>query len=169
MNDVRLEAPIQDARPSDLAAIQALLAASELPFSDLDVHHLADFVVVRTGGGSDQGGSKGPQAEVGAPVLTAVAGMERNGSAALIRSVAVAEAARGSGLGVRLVNAVLERAQRAGVLELYLLTTTASGFFAKLGFEQIPREAAPAGIQASTEFAELCPSSAVCMRRQTGG
>jgi amino-acid N-acetyltransferase len=46
---------------------------------------------------------------------------------------------------------------------LYLLTTTAEGYFPKLGFERISRGDVPASIQASVEFTSACPASAIVM------
>ena len=48
---------------------------------------------------------------------------------------------------------------------LYLLTLTAEGFFKKCGYRPIARDSAPAEIQETTEFRNLCPASAVCMVR----
>ncbi len=92
-------------------------------------------------------------------------GVERYGDAALLRSAAIAEAARGQGYGGRAVRAVETRAGSEGVETLYLLTTTAADFFAGLGYERIDREAVPDSVRGSAEFAELCPSSATLMRR----
>ncbi|WP_228434553.1 hypothetical protein [Natrarchaeobaculum aegyptiacum] len=61
----------------------------------------------------------------------------------------------------------LEKAQFfvATVDALYLLTTTAVDFFAARGYDEIDRADAPDAIRNTTEFADLCPSSATCMRR----
>jgi N-acetylglutamate synthase-like GNAT family acetyltransferase len=56
-----------------------------------------------------------------------------------------------------------EHARSEGVRELYLLTTTAEGFFAGLGYRSIPREQAEAVLAGTTQFSELCPASARCM------
>lgn len=48
--------------------------------------------------------------------------------------------------------------------ELYLLTITAKKFFKKVGFDEIKRTLVPSVIQNTTEFKDLCPSSATCMR-----
>ncbi len=94
------------------------------------------------------------------------AGLERHGPAALLRSVVVAIERRRSGFGRRLVEAVLDRAAALGHREVYLLTTTAPAFFERLGFERIARETVPEALTATAEFSELCPTSAVCMRRR---
>jgi amino-acid N-acetyltransferase len=61
---------------------------------------------------------------------------------------------------------VLAQTRAAGVSTAYLLTTTADEFFADLGFEEIPRETVPPSIQTTTEFSDLCPETAVCMKRE---
>lgn len=76
---------------------------------------------------------------------------------------AVAESARGRGLGGRLTGEVIEAARAAGLRRLYLLTTTAEAIFPRYGFRRIERWEAPARVQASVEFRELCPASAVAM------
>lgn len=62
-------------------------------------------------------------------------------------------------------DALETRAREAGVDEPYLLTTTATEFFAERGYVEIGRADAPTAIRESTEFADLCPSTVVCMRK----
>lgn len=95
--------------------------------------------------------------------LLGCAGVERYDSAGLLRSVAVASVGRGHGLGGRLVDACIARARAQGLETLWLLTTTAPAFFQRLGFAVVDRATAPAALQASEEFADMCPVSAVCM------
>jgi amino-acid N-acetyltransferase len=97
--------------------------------------------------------------------VVGVAGMERYGDSGLLRSVAVAPAWRGSGLGRTLVDHVLEEGRTAGVRDVYLLTTTAEHYFPRLGFICVDRESVPAGLRASAEFTGACPASAVVMCR----
>ena len=61
-------------------------------------------------------------------------------------------------------SAILERAKIGGVREVYLLTTTAEKYFPRYGFEVIERAAVPAEVHESSEFASVCPASAVAMR-----
>lgn len=93
-------------------------------------------------------------------------GIERYGDAALLRSAAIADGSRGQGYGTDAVRSLEARAENAGFGTLYLLTTTAAAFFAGLGYEQVEREAVPPSVRCSTEFGELCPSSATVMRRR---
>jgi N-acetylglutamate synthase-like GNAT family acetyltransferase len=93
-------------------------------------------------------------------------GFETHGVAGLLRSVVVLPAAQGRGNGALVVKAAMEQARCDGLRELWLLTTTASAFFAHLGWVQRERADAPAEIAASSEFAAICPASATCMSLQ---
>jgi len=135
------------AGPDDVPAIAALLRAAALPHEDFAAH-LAHFLVARRGG----------------RVVGAV-GFERHGRSALLRSLVVAPARRGAGLGGRLVRRLTTAARRGGIRQFYLLTTTAERFFSKRGFRRIARARVPAAIAATREFHSLCPASAVCMTR----
>ncbi|MFN7972182.1 MAG: GNAT family N-acetyltransferase [Acidobacteriota bacterium] len=92
----------------------------------------------------------------------AAAGDPRRGRPA--RSFAVAADRRGSGLGSRLVAAVLARAADQGLAHGYLFTPDAAGFFAKLGFGQVRREDLPAAIASSSQATGGCCATAACMR-----
>ena len=135
------------AGPDDVPAIAALLREAALPHDDF-AGHLAHFLVVRRAG----------------RVVGAV-GFERHGRAALLRSLVVAPARRGAGLGGRLVSRLTAEARRSGIQRFYLLTTTAESFFARRGFRKVARQSVPAAIAATREFKSLCPVSAVCMTR----
>jgi amino-acid N-acetyltransferase len=97
--------------------------------------------------------------------VVGMAGMERYGDSGLLRSVAVTQEWRGTGIGRTLVDRVLKEGRAAGVREVYLLTTTAEHYFPRLGFGCVDRETVPAALQASAEFKGACPASAVVMRR----
>lgn len=140
------------ATASDLADIQALLKSAGLPFEDLTGNALQDFIVLRDANGE----------------LLATGGIEHHGDDALLRSVVVSDAARGTGLGRRITGAIENRAREKHIGALYLLTTTAAEFFPRLGYEAFDRGAVPAGIAQSTEFAMLCPATAVCMKKNLG-
>jgi amino-acid N-acetyltransferase len=96
--------------------------------------------------------------------LVGACGLEVHARQGLLRTLGVSEAARGQGIGRALVVSVVERAQAEGLAGVYLLTTTARSFFARLGFEEAPRDQAPAGIRESWEFRSGCPEAAVLMR-----
>lgn len=95
--------------------------------------------------------------------ISAVVGLERYGSNALIRSLAVAPGGRGTGTGQRLVSFAEDQARAMGVKSLFLLTTTADEFFARLGYQVVSRDTAPPDIAGTPQFSELCPASSVFM------
>lgn len=141
---------LAEADAADLDRVEALLAANGLPTSDVRSGS-GRFYLARDGDGD---------AVVGA------GGVERNGSDALLRSVVVEGSSRGEGYGTALCTALEERARTEGVETLYLLTTTAAGFFERLGYEAVDRESVPSAVRSTTEFADLCPSSATCLRKR---
>lgn len=138
---------IRPAREGDRAGVEGLLRGAGLPWEDVGAHFGA-FLVGERGG-----------------ALVACAGLELLGAEALVRSVAIVAPLRSAGLGAALCDTLLGDARRRGVRDAYLLTTTAPGFFARLGFAPIARGAAPAAVRATREFTELCPASAVVMHR----
>lgn len=140
-----MEVRLEPARPEDLVDILGLLEAAGLPAAGL-ADHLPTALVARAGGR-----------------LVGTAALEVYGDAALLRSVAVGEEWRGRGLGTALVRAALDLGRRQGVRGFYLLTETAPGFFARLGFRVIPRTEVPAPVRASAEFRGACPETAVTM------
>lgn len=132
----------------DLAAIRDLLSATELPSADVALD-LGPFVVAEYHGD-----------------IVGTAGVQCLGTLGLLRSVAVVPAARTGGVATWLCGEVIEAARRQGVGELYLLTTSAPEFFAKLGFEQVPRSSAPQVVRTTREFRDLCPESSLLMHRR---
>ncbi len=95
--------------------------------------------------------------------LVGVIGLEPYGDVGLLRSLAVDRSVRGTGLGGRLVEELESLAGSEGIGALYLLTTTAESFFEKRGYQCVPRETAPPGIQGSSEFSSICPASSALM------
>jgi amino-acid N-acetyltransferase len=59
-----------------------------------------------------------------------------------IRSLAIDNAFLGKGIGKALAQAVLEQAQVLGAGQVFTLTLE-TGFFEKLGFEEVPKESLP--------------------------
>jgi amino-acid N-acetyltransferase len=131
---------------STLSEIKPLLAACRLPTDD--IRHDATFVVARAG-----------------PELCGTAGIEAFGAVALLRSVAVQPAWRGRGIAHALCQEILRRASAMQVRRVFLLTTDAQRFFARLGFSAIARESLPAEVRATAQFRELCPQTATAMAR----
>lgn len=140
---------ITSARPGDLDAVLALVEAAELPTSGVADRFPDGYLVAHAAG-----------------ALVAAAGLEVHGDDGLLRSVVVTPAHRFSGLARKLVDRLLDAGRERGLGAVYLLTTTAPNYFARLGFERVPRESAPEALQRSTEFASICPASAVCMNKR---
>ena len=141
---------IRSAKGSDLPAVETLLTQNELPIEGVR-DNFSRFVVA-----DDRG------------VITGAIGLEKYGSVALLRSAVVSPDYRGSGIGRQLVEQLLERAEEAGVDELYLLTTTAEKYFPRFGFTQTTRAAVPDALKASAEFRGACPDTAIVMTRRIG-
>lgn len=89
-----------------------------------------------------------------------------SGEDALLRSVVVADEARGRGVGAAIVDALAEEARSAETKTLWLLTMSASGFFEKLGWRSVERATAPTQIARLRQFTSLCPASATLMVRR---
>ena len=142
------ETLLRRAGPEDRAAVEQLLTALDLP-RDGVAAWIERFWVAEAAGR-----------------IVAVAGTELYADGALLRSVAVVPAWRGSGLGRTLVERALDAAQASGTRDAYLLTTTAERYFPRLGFEPVTREDVPASVRESVEFRSACPASAVVMRKR---
>ena len=98
-------------------------------------------------------------------VLIGSGGLEYYGSVALLRSVSVSGKAKEKGYG-SFITANLEQIARSeGMRELILLTTTAGDFFTKQGYQHISRDQVPLAVQSSSEFASVCPASALVMSK----
>jgi len=91
--------------------------------------------------------------------------IEGEGADRLLRSVIVPAGERGAGAGTSLVDLLAVQAVELGVERLWLLTTTATDFFLRRGWNSVSRDAAPATIRTSEQFTSLCPASATLMMR----
>ena len=140
---------IEPAGAEDGPAILELLSAAGLPLDGL-LDHLDTAVVARA---DDR--------------VVGCAALEMYTGGALLRSVVIDNRVRTRGIGTQLVTAALELARVRGAPAVYLLTTTAEGFFPRFGFERIARSEVPVSVQMSVEFQSACPSTAVVMRRPT--
>jgi amino-acid N-acetyltransferase len=131
----------------DTPAVLRLLAESGLPADGL-LEHLDSAVVARV----DRR-------------VVACAALEIYPDGALLRSVAVEPSHRGGGVGHHIVRAALDLARQRGTTSVYLLTTTAEGFFPRFGFRRILRADVPPGVQTSVEFRSACPASAAVLMK----
>ena len=141
---------IRNAKSDDLPAVERLLSASDLPVEGVR-DNFSSFVV----------------AEDKNEIAGAI-GLESYGQVALLRSAVVSPDYRGSGIGTQMVEQLLQRAEKAGINELYLLTTTAEKYFPRFGFTPTTRSAVPEAVKASAEFRGACPETATVMTRRLG-
>src|SRR5262245_12518716 len=116
---------IDRATSADGAEILDLLTRSALP-PDGVLDHLETAFVAR---------------DNGRIVASAVLEIYKDG--ALLRSVAVDSAFRGRGVGHQLTKSALDLSATLGLPAVYLLTTTAEGFFPKFQFAPIERAQVP--------------------------
>jgi N-acetylglutamate synthase-like GNAT family acetyltransferase len=116
--------PLRPALPSDVPALRAFLREVDLTVSGLDaptvriwLDHDAQGSII---------GSTGYESSI-------------DGRDVLIRSVAVAPAARGAGAGLRLARFALDQAARAGAEHAWLFSRRSGPFWQRLGFEAADR------------------------------
>lgn len=114
--------------------MKRLLAAYHLPRADLG-RYVETFLVAEDAHG-----------------LAGCAGLELYGGSAILRSVAVAERLRGTGLGRRLTEEAIALARRKGVRRLYLFTMTAQSFFERFGFRAIHIDEMDPSVHGSREY-----------------
>ncbi len=140
---------IRPATKSDMPAIESILLASQLLPEGISETGVDVFVA------EDDG------------KLVGVAGFENCAAGVwLLRSIAVLPEKRKQGIARQLYEQIATQASYSGVSALYLLTTTAQGYFSKLGFVVMDRAKAPASIRNTEQFRELCPDTAVLMFRR---
>jgi N-acetylglutamate synthase-like GNAT family acetyltransferase len=144
---------IRPAESGDRSAIAELLSASRLVALDETAQFGLQYAVAVTVEGT----------------LVGVAGYERYGADILLRSVAVSEPWRSTGIGARLTADRLAHAKAQGCGAAYLLTDTARGYWERHGFSKIDRQAAPEAVTRSHEWSAACPVSATAMFRSLRG
>jgi amino-acid N-acetyltransferase len=130
----------------DWLTFVSLLNLAELPVPEAD--EIARFLAVED--------------EMG---LIGFGGLEGSGPDQLLRSVVTASGVRRRGLGKVLVRQLVEEARSQGAERLWLLTSKANSFFAKLGWSEEPRDKAPELVRMSRRYTEICPATAALMVR----
>src|SRR5215208_2444543 len=141
---------LRSAGPADLPDVLSLLERSSLPTEGV-TDNFSHFILAENEGR-----------------LVGAVGLELYGGSALLRSAAVEESWRGSGVGRVLVERALDVARQRGIEDVYLLTTTAEHYFPKFGFTCVSRDSVAEGVRSSVEFQSACPASATVMRRAIG-
>ena len=142
-------AEIRQAVADDWRSIVKQLDIAGLPVRDLNLSHMSRFLVAQSSDG----------------VLMGAIGLEQYGDQGLLRSLVVAENARGVGLGRELVARLEKFAGDLGVTDLWLLTIDADSFFRRIGFSIRDRDKVPYAVRSTSEFSELCPTSAFLMQK----
>lgn len=147
MSDVTTSSSVnlRAACPEDLPAVLDLLQAAKLPPAGV-AEGLSRFLVAEVDG-----------------ELAGVAGLERYGTSALLRSVAVDPRFQGKGIAGAMVRRLLEEARCECIHDVYLRTTTAEGFFPRFGFAEVAVTEVPLEVKDSVEFRGACPESAITM------
>ncbi|HTE32174.1 MAG TPA: arsenic resistance N-acetyltransferase ArsN2 [Chryseolinea sp.] len=129
----------------DFAVFQSLLRSSGLPADDLSferdllVGYVEDGTMVGTGG------------------------LEIYEDYGLLRSLSVRLGTRGKALGTAITEHLIAKGKERNLKGIYLLTETAHGFFLRKGFVDIERDKVPTALQASSEFSNVCGSTAFAM------
>jgi amino-acid N-acetyltransferase len=139
---------IRRGRGSDLPAVLALLESARLPTADVASIDEPQIWVLEE---RDR--------------IVGVIALERFGSEALLRSLAIAPDCRNRGFGRELVGHVEQSAQADNIRQLVLLTETAEVFFRSLGYRNTDRRDVSDRLKQSAEFRSLCPASASCMSK----
>jgi len=137
---------IRTASPTDRDEVVALLERTHLPPDGIDEQFGEPYAVAVADGR-----------------IVGAAGVEVYGDAGLLRSVAVDPSWQGRGLGQRLTEERLRWAAARGLDTVYLMTTSAAGYFPRLGFAPVARDDVPAAVRGSLQFASVCPSTAAVM------
>jgi len=105
---------------AELRELTAFLTTADLTLSDLNAPTVRLWIL-RANDGTIQG--------------TTGFELSDDGTHALVRSVAVAPAARGAGLGLRLARFALDAAAESGAERAWLFSRRSGPFWQKLGFE----------------------------------
>jgi enamine deaminase RidA (YjgF/YER057c/UK114 family)/N-acetylglutamate synthase-like GNAT family acetyltransferase len=97
--------------------------------------------------------------------LVGCVGYGRYAASAVLHSLVVIREAKGEGVGRALVQSVIERLQKAGLRQVYLVTTDTARYFGYLGFSPVAREAIAPDVLASPELALYGEGEATYMCR----
>ncbi|MFK5856434.1 MAG: arsenic resistance N-acetyltransferase ArsN2 [Bacteroidota bacterium] len=132
---------------SDIEKVKTLLVENNLPVNDIDKIAVQLFVV------------KAKNKIIG------VIGIENYSTIGLLRSLAVSDNYKNLKIGAELVDYIIGYCSTNKMQELYLLTTTAEKYFVKFGFNIMERENIPDLIKKTSQFADICPASAIIMKK----
>ena len=132
-------------KETDHRQIIELLKSNGLPYEDI-VSSKVQFITKEANGN-----------------LIGCVGMEKYGEDGLLRSLAVNNHYKNTGVGETLLVELFHKSKIAGIKKIHLLTTTADTYFEKYGFKITVRSNAPEQILQSKEFSQICPASSTYM------
>ena len=130
---------------NEIKDVRNLLENNMLPFQDITISNVKFIVAIEN------------------HEILGCIGLEQHKNDGLLRSFAVKDQNKGKGIGQNLLKELLKKSKAEGIHTIHLLTTTAEKYFTKNDFKVKPRETAPALIQKTTEFLNICPASAIYM------
>jgi amino-acid N-acetyltransferase len=125
---------LRTGRPDEIEQISKLITSENMPAIEVD-RWLDSFFVLDDG-----------------EKLVGCAGVEVYGEDALLRSVMTAPELRGTGEGVRMINAALDYMRDRGVKRCFLFTMTAERWFPRFGFEVCSLEDWTSGARESWQY-----------------
>ncbi|HEY0991779.1 MAG TPA: UDP-N-acetylmuramate--L-alanine ligase [Kofleriaceae bacterium] len=138
---------VRPARRDDMASVREVLAATSL-HEPVDDDQAGDFFVLCNEDG-----------------IVGCVSLEVLGDDAILRALAVHSNFRGAGYGWMLADTAVSQARWRGVRRIYLLTETASDFFAaKFGFRVVDRSTLSRQVAASETFTRPESANLVAMR-----
>ena len=138
---------IAKAKEDQRRSIISLLQSEKLPTEDLP-GSLDNFFVALEG-----------------DAIVAAIGLEQYGNCGLLRSMVVNKEHRNKNIASGLVKELESEAFTSGIDCIYLLTETATLYFEKKGYKTVARHETPEAIKASSEFKNVCPVSAIVMKK----
>lgn len=139
---------VMPARLRDLDEVRTLLESEGLDYSPVEEDDLVHYLVLRNENG-----------------FAGCVSLQVFGEEAILSSLAVKKQARGGGYGWMLADAVVQTAKNRGVKRIYLLTETASDFFAeKLGFRVVDLSTVAPAVAESRTFKAQAERAPVAMR-----
>ena len=143
-----MDVTIELAEKDNLSLLQGIIEQNDLPTDDIYNNSIRFFVAKE----NDR--------------ILGLVGLEVYKPFGLLRSLAVIDEFKNKQIGKKLVEYLITESKSEEIKELYLLTTTADKYFPKFGFIRIEREQVPDSIRQTEEFKNICPDSAVVMKKQ---
>ena len=138
---------IKRSKEDQRQSIISLLQAEKLPTGDLP-GSLNNFFVALEG-----------------DAVIAAIGLEQYGNYGLLRSMVVNKEHRNKSIASALVKELENESIALGIDSIYLLTETAPLYFERKGYKTVTRDETPEAIKASSEFKNVCPASAIVMKK----